>query len=97
MHKTTVTAAEAVLGSDAPPALRELLRQRLRYAVTGVSVMWFLLNLQHTTDVLMHLDFEHDFVTSSKTVGAQEGSESGGGRAGRFRCRFRFMEGAAGC
>ncbi|GLC35162.1 hypothetical protein PLESTB_000561200 [Pleodorina starrii] len=68
MSKSTMHAAEAVLGPDAPEALRQQLRQRLRYTLAGASVMWFLLNLHHTTDVLAHLDFEHDFVTSSKTV-----------------------------
>ncbi|GLI70626.1 hypothetical protein VaNZ11_015560 [Volvox africanus] len=68
MNTSTMKAAEAVLGAEAPEVSREQLRQRLRYTLAGASVMWFLLNLHQTTDVLTHLDFEHDFVTSTKVV-----------------------------
>ncbi|EFJ44064.1 hypothetical protein VOLCADRAFT_95765 [Volvox carteri f. nagariensis] len=69
MNTATMAAAEAVLGHDAPAALRRRLRERLRCTLAGASVMWFLLNLHTTSDMLAHLDFEHDFVTSSKVSG----------------------------
>ncbi|KAG2443823.1 hypothetical protein HXX76_002166 [Chlamydomonas incerta] len=47
---------------------REALNRRLRATMLGMSVMWFLLNLGGMQDSLTHLDFQHDFVHSVKTM-----------------------------
>ncbi|KAG2436577.1 hypothetical protein HYH02_011514 [Chlamydomonas schloesseri] len=64
----SATTSGAAASAASAASSREALNQRLRATMLGMSVMWFLLNLGGMQDSLAHLDFQHDFVHSVKTM-----------------------------
>ncbi|PNH04265.1 hypothetical protein TSOC_009591 [Tetrabaena socialis] len=61
-------AVDAVLGPAASASLRLAMRRRLRATVAGASILLFLVHLAAMSPALAHMDFEHDFVASTKVL-----------------------------
>ncbi|PNH04263.1 hypothetical protein TSOC_009593 [Tetrabaena socialis] len=68
VKNASAAAADAVLGPAASASLRLAMRRRLRATVAGASILLFLVHLAAMSPALAHIDFEHDFVASTKVL-----------------------------